>query len=70
MQCPHCSRTVTGITTRGPSDHFLAPCGCRVSTLTAHDLAGNVDRGRGVATDGGQEMTEWECGGCGERGSE
>ena len=51
--CPNCETPIQQLVTRGPTDHFLEPCGCRVSTLTVREVAGGVDRGRGVATDGG-----------------
>lgn len=51
--CPRCRTPILGLVTRGPSEHFIDPCGCRVTTTTARTLAGGADRGRGVATDGG-----------------
>ncbi|MFB6188593.1 MAG: hypothetical protein ABEI57_01800, partial [Halapricum sp.] len=53
--CPDCETAVLGIVTRGPGDHRFDPCGCRVTTQTARDLAGGSDRGRGLAADGGHE---------------
>lgn len=52
MNCPSCGTPIDGVATRGPSDHFLDPCGCRATTLTAREFA-TADRGRGLATDGG-----------------
>ncbi|WP_135807418.1 helix-turn-helix transcriptional regulator [Halorussus marinus] len=54
--CPDCGTPISAIVTRGPSAHFLAPCGCRATTRTVRDLAGDADRGRGVATDGGLDV--------------
>jgi len=51
--CPHCETPIFGVNAEGPSEHFLDPCGCRVTKTTARELAG-ADRGRGVATDGGE----------------
>jgi hypothetical protein len=55
--CPHCKTLILALVARGPSDHVLSPCGCRVTETTARDLAGGADRGRGVATDGGQSTS-------------
>ncbi len=53
--CPHCETPILALVTRGPSSHYLDPCGCRVTETTACDLAGDsVNRGRGVAADGGE----------------
>jgi hypothetical protein len=51
--CPHCETPILGVNAEGPSEHFLDPCGCRVTSTTARELAG-AERGRGVATDGGE----------------
>jgi hypothetical protein len=59
MTCPHCGTLILALVTRGPSEHVLDPCGCRVTTTTARALAGGPDRGRGVATDGrGYEVSD------------
>lgn len=59
MTCPRCGTVLRGISSRGPGDHRLDPCGCRVSSLTARELAGDdVERGRGVAADGGTDDPE------------
>ena len=50
--CPRCETAILGVVTTGPSHHQLEPCGCRVSTLTARELAGD-DRPRAM-TDGGR----------------
>lgn len=50
----YCGEPILGIVARGPSQHHAVPCGCRITTTTARDLAG-ADRGRGVATDGGED---------------
>ncbi len=55
MTCPHCETPIEALVARGPSDHVLSPCGCRVTETTARDLAGGADRGRGVVADGGTE---------------
>lgn len=52
--CPHCKTPILALVARGPSDHVLSPCGCRVTETTARELAGGADRGRCMATDGGQ----------------
>ena len=57
--CPECDTSILGVVTRGPGEHFLAPCGCRVPTASVRALAG-VDRGRGVATDGGTSSDDTE----------
>ncbi len=65
MQCPDCGATVAGVRTYAPDAHAFDPCGCRTDALTAHDMA-LLDRGRGVATDGGtEEATERCCPDCG-----
>lgn len=51
--CTVCDTPIRGVVTRGPSDHFLDPCGCRITTATVRDLSGGADRGRGVVADGG-----------------
>jgi rubrerythrin len=63
--CPSCDAPILALVTRGPSDHFLSPCGCRVTETTARELAGgDVDRGRRMATDGG---LSYVCEACGAR---
>ena len=51
--CPHCGTAILALVTSGPSTHALDPCGCRVTTTTVRDVAGGVERGRGVRADGG-----------------
>ena len=53
--CPHCDTAILGIVTCGPSHHMLSPCGCRVSTATARELAEKHDSSPSprLATDGG-----------------
>ncbi|WP_276298823.1 hypothetical protein [Halorussus lipolyticus] len=59
MQCPDCGATIEGVKTYAPDAHAFDPCGCRIATLTAHDMA-LLDRGRGLATDGGAPNEEDE----------
>jgi hypothetical protein len=66
--CPECDTPILGVVTRGPSDHRLNPCGCRVPTASVRALAGGPDRGRGVRADGGtsKDGTDRdECDRCG-----
>lgn len=37
--CPRCGTSIAGVSTRGPGDHTLDPCGCSVGSLTARRLA-------------------------------
>jgi len=55
--CPFCETLIRALVTRGPGEHYLDPCGCRISEVTARALGGGADRGRGVATDGGHVRT-------------
>jgi len=60
MNCPHCGAGVEGISASGPGEHCLDPCGCP-ATATARHLASageDVERGRGVAADGGVRFTD------------
>lgn len=43
-ECPTCGGPIKGITTTGPGDHYLSPCGCKVGALGpyARDVAGVV----------------------------
>ena len=50
MNCPFCDTAVIGLVTRGPSEHFFEPCGCRAGAATARELMGDDQR---AMTDGG-----------------
>ncbi|WP_255194092.1 hypothetical protein [Natronobeatus ordinarius] len=28
--CPHCGTPVATVTSRGPTEHYASPCGCRI----------------------------------------
>ena len=59
--CPSCETAIFGVVTRGPGDHRLSPCGCEVTETTVRELADQgVERGRGVATDGGPDLATHE----------
>lgn len=38
--CPECGGPITGITTTGPSEHRVSPCGCEISAIAALEITG------------------------------
>jgi hypothetical protein len=62
VTCPTCRTPIFGFTSDGPGEHFLAPCGHRVTSANARGFAGGADQGRGVRADGGTSNAVTERG--------
>ena len=53
-RCPECGSRIARVTTRGPGDVRASPCGCRIASYHAEEIAAEAEEiEEALATDGG-----------------